>query len=187
MKSHFLSALRSRPRLPPLITPAPRRSWDSTASTALDVVSSDEIRSAESTSDESANDSPNPIPNHAVDDLPSQQRAADKRQTGLTRGARPPSVLSCRACGFRARQGADQRKKLERHNNTDRHRRVMGQDPAQKFPCSVSGCESVFNRRDNMRQHEAKRHGLRRSAEDTRKRKRARRAARAVAASQQRV
>jgi hypothetical protein len=59
---------------------------------------------------------------------------------------------------------------MDKHKLTDGHRRRAGQDDGygeggemvkrERFPCSVPGCGSTFNREDNLRQHVGRKHAL---------------------------
>lgn len=75
-------------------------------------------------------------------------------------------AVCCEPCGFYPAEGNDQRKKLEKHKRTNRHRKNTNQHTTEveRFPCPI--CGKSYNRGDNMRQH-LKTHGAQGSAERT--------------------
>lgn len=142
-------------------------SWDSAASTVTD------LRLPEANPTIDGPEIPQPRLSNAISELPSQQRAADAKRETLRRARR--QSLCCKVCNFFPAKGNDQRKKLEKHMHTDKHRRNTKQDSGEveRFRCDI--CGKSYNRRDNMRTH-AKKHKDQRTAEGTRVKKLARRA-----------
>ncbi|AEO62964.1 uncharacterized protein THITE_2107791 [Thermothielavioides terrestris NRRL 8126] len=170
----------------PLASHQRRNSWDSTASTALDVLMSDD------SSGVAPLETAQPPPAPAFFDLPSQQhnkpansqsRTPIKRKNPKThhhqQQQKQPQQhqqerVGCTHCGYFPDKGPDQRKKLARHELTDKHRRNTGQDAvgeAGRFPCPR--CRTTFNRQDNLWQHVRKKHGRHRSVEGLRGRRKA--------------
>ncbi|KAK4114639.1 hypothetical protein N656DRAFT_776812 [Canariomyces notabilis] len=123
-----------------------QNSWNSTASTVLDVVLPGEDPGVvpEGTSTPSAT--------HAASDLPSQQRVAARNKTPSRLKRAQRELMGCGPCNFFPAKGPDQRKKLEKHKKTDKHRRKTNQLGAgERFRCP--SCPKSYNRRDNMREH----------------------------------
>ncbi|KXX74126.1 Zinc finger E-box-binding homeobox 1 [Madurella mycetomatis] len=144
-----------------------RNSWDPAASTVAD------LRLLEANPTIHGLEIPQPRSSNAIPGLPSQQRAEDGKPKTLRRYRR--QSLCCRVCNFFPAKGNDQRKKLEKHMHTDKHRRNTKQDSGEveRFQCEI--CGKSYNRRDNMRAH-AKKHKDQRPTEGTRMKKLARRA-----------
>ncbi|KAK4225583.1 hypothetical protein QBC38DRAFT_482474 [Podospora fimiseda] len=63
-----------------------------------------------------------------------------------------PSI--CIPCNFEPKKGPDQRKKMERHMKTARHREKVGEEEKnlEEYLCEM--CQRIYNRRDNFRQHQ---------------------------------
>ena len=164
MRAHFFQAHSSPPRhqSQPRIPHGRRHSYDSTTSTVLDVAMADEAQPT------SAMETADDLDDFSVSSLPSQQNLAQDSPTALTRARR--RSFCCHTCSFFPADGPDQRKKMERHKLTNKHRTNIGDEAgeAEQFGCTF--CGSTFNRRDNLRQH-LKKHGRQRSAAETRGKK----------------
>ncbi|KAK3986721.1 hypothetical protein QBC44DRAFT_132813 [Cladorrhinum sp. PSN332] len=81
-------------------------------------------------------------------------RPIKTKQTKTTRKIAQVQVpTKCQPCDFQPAPGPDQRKKMERHMKTARHRKNFGEKEKnpEKFQCKK--CRKTFNRRDNFRQH----------------------------------
>ncbi|KAK4167947.1 hypothetical protein QBC43DRAFT_126235 [Cladorrhinum sp. PSN259] len=81
-------------------------------------------------------------------------RPTKKKQPRTPRKTtKPPFPTECLDCGFRPARGPDQRKKMERHFKTAKHRENVGeqQKNLEEFLCDA--CRTTYNRRDNFRQH----------------------------------
>ncbi|KAK0667041.1 hypothetical protein QBC41DRAFT_304698 [Cercophora samala] len=59
--------------------------------------------------------------------------------------------LECQPCGFYPIAGPDQRKKIEKHKKTKKHRQITGHGIVDTFRCSH--CGANYTRRDNLVQH----------------------------------
>jgi len=101
---------------------------------------------------------PHPAPPLVTNPQPPQQRnPPHERQSSLV-------GVGCKPCSFFPK-GRDQRKKMERHKRTDRHRRRTKQDVVRRMLCpapnpdGVSLCGRKFGRRDNLGQHLRRDHG----------------------------
>jgi hypothetical protein len=85
--------------------------------------------------------------------------AAQPRTAGKRSAKRRKSLLeatSCVACNYTPK-GQGIRRKMQKHNNTDGHRRKTGQAEASRVNCWE--CDSTFNRDDNLWSHLKKNHG----------------------------
>lgn len=150
-----------RPGPRPLISHARQHSYDSTASTVLDVVSDDD---QDADALELTNHHPPNPPTAAVEELPSQQRAAPAKASPVKRQKAPPEMLCCLSCEFFPAPGPGQRRKMEKHKQTDGHRRKTGQDSGaelKRFSCWL--CAKIYNRQDNLFQHIRTSHGVQRN------------------------
>ncbi|KAK3308529.1 uncharacterized protein B0T15DRAFT_109693 [Chaetomium strumarium] len=102
--------------------------------------------------------------NSAISGLPSQQRVSKSKASGLRRRQAENESMYCRDCHYYPDEGPDQRKKMVRHNTSNRHRRNTGQEPGGGFQCPV--CGSMHSRDDNRWQHVRKKHMMRRNELD---------------------
>ncbi|KAK4040845.1 hypothetical protein C8A01DRAFT_35121 [Parachaetomium inaequale] len=173
----------SRPGPRPLVSQSRIHSYDSTASTVLDVVMSDDYISIPHTPEtlytpqtphrvhpefprpqqpELAPQNPYPpsAPSPATPAPIIKKRKAHPKQQHHhhPRQQQQPQdtePTSCRPCDFHPTDPG-RRRKLANHYNTDRHRRNTGQDKAERVACGE--CGATFNREDNMWQHDRKEH-----------------------------
>ncbi|KAG7289141.1 hypothetical protein NEMBOFW57_005504 [Staphylotrichum longicolle] len=108
---------------------------------------------------------PTKPPTAAVEQLPSQQRAAPAAKASpVKRQKAPPEMLCCLSCEFFPAPGPGQRRKMEKHKQTDGHRRKTGQDSGaelKRFSCWL--CAKIYNRQDNLFQHIRNSHGVQRN------------------------
>lgn len=189
------SPIRPGPR--PLISQGRQHSYDSTADTILDFPISDSPPCPQETYTYTYPSPPNPPSFEFQSPLPSQQKHSQppttpnppKPQPLNRRRSRKPNPKQqqqqqqhpppppppadptcCHPCNFHPSPGTAQRRKMEKHKLTDRHRRntaAAGQEgdagegvvgKGTKFPCRVEGCVSAYNREDNLRQHVVRKH-----------------------------
>lgn len=149
IKSHF------QDQAPPPIVGQPsqrpgsmrQNSWDSNASTLIDLATANDVTRRRSTDDTSA------MRQHGTDNavagLPSQQKAA-------------PQPPGCQPCSYFP-EGKDYWKKMKRHRSTHNHSKKTGERNALPgYRCAL--CGSTFNRKDNLQQHRKKQHEEQRTA-----------------------
>jgi uncharacterized C2H2 Zn-finger protein len=154
--------LRPGPR--PLISQTRTHSYDSTASTVLDVPTQYDVENVQKPEFHT------PPQISFIMELPSQQQSAKRRPPPLKRRKIEEEPTCCEDCEFYP-SPTGQRRKLEKHYLTDGHRRKTGQVVPEKkeFPCPI--CGTGFNRWDNMSKHARVEHGLLLSGTRTRGRR----------------
>ncbi|KAK0636429.1 hypothetical protein B0T17DRAFT_519135 [Bombardia bombarda] len=95
-----------------------------------------------------------------VVDIPKPRRLSVK-------SSESPEAVCCMACNFFPSRGPDQMKKIRKHRLSRKHRRISTGVQTTKdeelFPClhrneDGSTCSAVYNRRDNLRGHQRKKH-----------------------------
>ncbi|KAK3902448.1 hypothetical protein C8A05DRAFT_33859 [Staphylotrichum tortipilum] len=148
-----------QPRPQPVILPRRQHSYNSAISSILDFP----ILSGTVVPEPAAQPPSPPLSEYAV--LPAQPRAMTKKSVRRRRTQSEPTF--CAACEWRPK-GPNPRRKMQKHNNTDGHRRKTGQVEAQRVRCWI--CSSTFNRDDNLWSHVKDKHNLSLPEED-RKRK----------------
>jgi hypothetical protein len=144
-----------RPGPRPLISETRTHSYDSTASTVLDIPTPYDVPITENPGLHA------PSRMSFIMELPSQQKRTKRRPPPLQRRKIEQEPTCCKVCEFYP-SPKGRRRKLEKHNLTDGHRRRTGQivTDRDEFPCPIRVCGSVFNREDNMFQHAKVVHGV---------------------------
>lgn len=151
-----------RPGPRPLTSHTRQNSYDSTASTVLDVLISEDDQDNDAL--ESTNHPQNLLQDDAFDELPSQQKTAPSKPSPVKRQKTQREPPFCRPCNFFPAAGAGQHRKMKKHKQTDGHRRKTGEDTGaerEKHACWL--CPATYNREDNLWQHIKNLHGVQRS------------------------
>jgi hypothetical protein len=156
MESRSASPPHSRPRRQPRNS-RPRRNSTGYASRSVAAMpTTDDFTSPEGL------ELPDRPRNSGISGVPkSQQRVRKSKTLRLRRWQAEDEPMYCRDCHYYPDEGPDQRKKMVRHNSSNRHRRNTGQEPGGGFQCPV--CGSMHSRDDNRWQHVRKKHMMRRS------------------------
>ncbi|KAK4157155.1 hypothetical protein C8A00DRAFT_11974 [Chaetomidium leptoderma] len=95
----------------------------------------------------------------AKNDPPSPLKKRKARQQHQQQQQQQQEPVGCQPCNFFPK-AAGQRRKMDKHNRTNKHRKRTGQDvgACEPFPCLI--CKTKFSREDNLFQHLRKAHGV---------------------------
>ncbi|KAK4099588.1 hypothetical protein N658DRAFT_161673 [Parathielavia hyrcaniae] len=148
-----------RPGPQPVVTRTRQNSYDSTTSTILDVPTLQADSQARKTPEVCR-----PAEICFISELPSQQQHRQRargKPSPLKRKKVSQEPTHCDPCNFRP-SPAGRRRKMEKHMQTDKHRRMTGQVAAlneastPRFECGF--CGATRNREDNLVQHLREKH-----------------------------